>query len=333
MSFRIGIDETVPRAIRRLARKQLRGAVQTLGDGRQSLAERVHHMRTSAKKVRALAQLVRPRVGRPAARVERRLKKVARATSALRDDEMLLATFDALIPGLASEVGSTSLRRARVKLTARLRATIRAFEADHRLPKLAARLRRARRETKLWMLRGKDRGLPVLGLVRGYRSARRTMKQAQQEDSSSAFHRWRKAVKAHGYQLRLFALKLKLLQDTGQQSEALGRLSDLLGHEHDLTVLEQVVGTDRACFPNERDRARLLALIDDRRQTLRSEALVLGAQLFSNRPRAVRRRLREEVREGTSKRWVPSPEDLPLHPRGRARPAQRRSTESHLRAV
>jgi CHAD domain-containing protein len=336
MAFRIGKDEPVPGAIRRRARKQLRAAAEVLGDTKRTLAERIHQMRTSVKRVRALAQLARPHLGRRACRVDWRLKKVARATSALRDDEVLLRTFDALVPGLASEVGSTSLRRARVKLSARLRDTARTFQVERTLPRLAARLRRARRDTKRWWRRGDDHGVPLAGLVHGYRKARRSMKRADEDHNGSAFHRWRKAVKAHGYQLHL--LEEQLSDESRKQIQALERLGGLLGEEHDLTVLQRVVGTDRDCFPVERDRARLQGLIDERRDALRAEARALGESLFAQRPRAVRRRLREEM-DQSSARHAASPgvalpgQRLPRHGRGPGSDAAGPSTGSHLRAV
>lgn len=299
MSFRIRADETVTRAIRRLARKQLREAAHSL-EGELPLGEGIHHLRTSLKKARALAALVRPTVGRRAGRADRRLRKLAALTSDLRDAEVLVKTFDALLGTADTEPTSPSLRRARRGLEMRSRRLARAFAGDETAERLVRDLRRARRQSRRWLPRaaGKRGGWRLVrkGLVVGYRRARRSLERAYEEKSGEAFHGWRKDVKAHRYQFQL--LEDIWPGESTAHVEALERLGEMLGEEHDLTVLEQVVEGDQRCFPHEEDRTRLFELIDRRRYSLRAEVHALGDRLFAEGPRAFGRRLRDELREG-----------------------------------
>jgi CHAD domain-containing protein len=329
MAFRIEGSESVAHAIRRLARKQLRNAVAALNETKHPLTSRVHDVRTSIKKVRALTALARPATGRRARTADRRLQRAAALTSALRDAEVLLETFDSLLPALASESESKSLQRARSALVVRLGDIARSFEIERRIDELEARLRRARRETKRWVPRKSGWRAAREGLVRGYRDARHAMACAYQEDSGRVFHEWRKTVKAHRHRLQLFH---DIWPGDPALIEALDQLGELLGGEHDLGVLEQTVGTDRLVFPEERDRARLMVLIEQRRGVLRARAHPLGERLFMERPRVFRRLLKKELHAGQDdSNRAPSASESAA-PRPRPKPGSP-SRRHHLKAV
>ena len=67
-------------------------------------------------------------------------------------------------------------------------------------------------------------------------------------------------------------------------------LSELLGAEHDLTVLEQRIRAELAC---RRDGdAKLLKLVRRRRKRLRRRALKRGTRLYRRSPKKLVRRLR-----------------------------------------
>ena len=68
------------------------------------------------------------------------------------------------------------------------------------------------------------------------------------------------------------------------------KLSEMLGAEHDLTVLEERVRAELVC---RRDGdALLLELIGRRRKRLRRRALKRGKRLYGRRPKKLVRRLR-----------------------------------------
>jgi CHAD domain-containing protein len=278
-----------------MARAELRDARAVVRAERPPLRDRVHDVRTSIKKVRALTRLVRPAVGRPARRENRRLRKIARAVSGVRDAEVLLTTFD----NLAAELGasrSASLRQARGRLAARLRESARPFRGDDRAyRRLASRLRTARRKVKRWTVPAPDGWRAVIpGFVDGYRQARRAMNAAARSGAGEDFHAWRRAAKAHRH--HVFALEAICPRRLKPRLEDLDRLGDLLGDEHDLDVLEQTIRGEWTCFPDERDCDRVLRLLDRRRRGLRREARAIGARLFAERPSDFGRRARADFR-------------------------------------
>jgi CHAD domain-containing protein len=297
MAFRIKRDESLPQAIRRLARAQLRDGIRALTDEQHVLAERVHEVRTSIKKVRALTKLVRPVAKRPARRAERRLRAVAETLSPMRDAVVLLETYDALLDALppAERRSAALFRRVRDRLAAGLDDAARPFESPRWVAKLESRLRRERRRTKRWgpPRDGHDRRTLGRGIKRGYRSARRAFERAYDRRTSPAFHRWRKAVKVHRHQLQL--LERAWPEQISARSAELDRLGELLGNEHDLALLEEAVPAARGGPSQRQDRAELLGLIALRRDALRAEARPLGERLFAERPRAFGRRIRDRL--------------------------------------
>jgi hypothetical protein len=74
-------------------------------------------------------------------------------------------------------------------------------------------------------------------------------------------------------------------------ARAAHELSDLIGVEHDLAILDERASERRDRFDDERTVAQLGKLIERRRDERWREALSLGAQLFRNKPRKIARPL------------------------------------------
>ena len=79
------------------------------------------------------------------------------------------------------------------------------------------------------------------------------------------------------------------LTELAQEADKMG---ELLGDDHDLAVLHQML-TDHDTPIAEADEAEvLLALIDRRRAELEQDALLLARRFFQDRPREFARRLK-----------------------------------------
>jgi CHAD domain-containing protein len=276
-----------------MARELLQEARAALGDVRRPLGERVHDVRTAMKKVRALDRLVRPAVGGSAREADRRLRKIAHAVSSLRDAEVILKTFDRAVgPSRAALAG------VRSRLAARLRAEVQAFEKEGRSLRLRADLAHERRKVDDWMPEASAWSAIDEGLARGYQRARKAMAAAYRTESGTAFHDWRRMVKTHRHQIA--ALEAIAPSQMKPRLDDLDRLGDLLGDEHDLTVLEAAVQAELGRLPDPHRGDRLLQRIADRRDKLRKRARPLGKVLFAERPAAFRDRARESFRAARS---------------------------------
>jgi CHAD domain-containing protein len=64
-------------------------------------------------------------------------------------------------------------------------------------------------------------------------------------------------------------------------------LSDVLGDDHDLAVLQETVEGQPELMPDEQARHELAELTMRRQEHLRALALTIGQRLYAPRPRAV----------------------------------------------
>lgn len=107
-------------------------------------------------------------------------------------------------------------------------------------------------------------------------------------------HAWRKRVKDLWYHERLLA-PICGPAVRGQAKDA-HRLAGLLGDDHDLGVLRQVLTSDQIAVAV--DLNAVVRLIDHRRAELQSEAIQIGHRVYAEKPKGFRRRLRRSWHAG-----------------------------------
>jgi CHAD domain-containing protein len=244
----------------------------------------VHEYRKSLRRARAVVTLLRPCIGKPAAQgVVRHLQDAFRATSALRDADVLPATLSSLPPVPEDEPAR------------------RAIELGLQLDQI-----RARRETAetlarcLPSLRALPAALDVLlspefsaheierGLARSRRRERRALERARQTGSDEDLHEWRKRVKEVRYQVELLASSGTA--ELKKRETSLGNLARELGSVTDLTLLSRHIER------RQREGAvpPATALLDRIRQSAHGrsrEILERGEQLFENNPKLFARQV------------------------------------------
>jgi CHAD domain-containing protein len=173
-----------------------------------------------------------------------------------------------------------------------------AGDVQERLAKFRTRMREARARVDDWQLPCTDESahdfdLLGPGLAKTYKRGRKAMQRAYKEPSVEAFHDWRKRTKYLGYHLRLLQPAWpKLLK---AQRQAVKELQSLLGDDHDLAVLAELLRTLRknGQQASASSEAELALNSEMRRQSelLRRRARGLGKIIYVERPKALRRRL------------------------------------------
>ena len=91
------------------------------------------------------------------------------------------------------------------------------------------------------------------GFRRAYRRGRKAMRALDHAPSDEGFHEWRKRVKDHRYHLELLR-DLWPAQMKARRGEVKA-LGELLGDEHDLTVLRATLSAERQPFRRRRRSA------------------------------------------------------------------------------
>lgn len=284
LPYCLNTKNEVSAEVRRAADEQLCKALDELLDDRLSTGDKVHQVRKRLKKTRALLRLVRPVFEASYAQENVYFRDAGRLLSESRDADVRVQTIQALEPDIALEraVVAAALRSSR---HSRRRSAV---VAKTRFEEVRSRLQVGVERVKDWRI-SKD-GFDALadGLKKTYRRARKARHAAYASGEPELFHDWRKRVKYHRYHVRL--LRAAWPKVFGARRDELKRLSDLLGDDHDLTMLAE----SAEVFADELDQDRYGTLIEltcRKQRTLRGQAEPLGTKLFTEKPKRYVRRV------------------------------------------
>lgn len=257
----------------------------------------VHDSRKAIKRSRGLLRLVRDSMDRATYReLNRGLRDAARALAGLRDATIRLETFDANRDLFSDRVARGVLTLARECLASDFAAAYPEGNIDQAvIPEIHAAIGSARR-----VLAGWEAGLSARypngggaqeelvciarGLSRVYRRGRNGMRASSASGDFKEFHEWRKRVKYLRYQLEHLG---PLSPDAiGEMTARLRQVDECLGDAHDLWVLGNFIEAHAACCPDREQREIFVGLTDKRRRDLDARALLLGAPLYAEKPKA-----------------------------------------------
>jgi CHAD domain-containing protein len=256
-------------------------------DRRRLTDEGVHSVRKNLRRARAMLRMLRASIGKSAYRRENGLlRDCARRLSLLRDSRALLDTammLRARIRSADEHTGVTSLETLlrRDHALARRKLTRDGAAIDV----MRDALRSSYRRSADWRPRhGADS--PVQGVMRVYSRGRAAQERAQSHRTATNLHELRKQTKFLFHQLEaLEPLQPDLITRLAKRSH---RLADLLGDDHNLTVLRTRVTHS----PLERhDRVRLQRIIDHERAKLDRTALARARRMYRQSPAAFAARL------------------------------------------
>jgi CHAD domain-containing protein len=275
--------------LERIARDQLDQALRGLEDPKVDRQEAIHEARKCGKRLRALLRLARAGIGDDVYRRENAaIGDAARSVSGLRDAEARLETFKRLQARFADEVDWRRLVGVRRALAAGREQLADDGTMPQRIAAFGKELRAVRDRLPSWPLA--DLGFDDLapGFKRSYRRGRKAMRAIDADPSNERFHEWRKRAKDHRYHLELLR-DLWPAQIKARRAEVRA-LGDMLGDEHDLSVLRATLQAEGERFG---DGAGLLLYLAGRQQAeLRAQMWPLGRRLFAEPPKALVRRYR-----------------------------------------
>lgn len=267
----IGVHEPLGPALARIAA----GQFDRITAGLRMNPDRdaaVHEARKALKRLRALLRLVRDHLGEGVFREEDVvLRDLGRRLAAARDARTCIDTLHALVPDRCEVLeerladdhrAASALLLTDTDLMAQLLTT--------------AKCARERWVTRLPGLVRDEFAAISPGLRRTYRRGRKRMGRALDRPTDEAFHEWRKEVKHLRYQMESLR-PIDPLAFSGVIA-ALDSLGEVLGTEHDHTVLGWVVGREGS---HGGEAARVLELLQARKAELRTSAVPLAKRVYS----------------------------------------------------
>jgi CHAD domain-containing protein len=293
MSYKFRPDEPLSAGFRRSAREQLDEALGELREGiNEDPVGAVHSARKAIKKERSLLRLARGTMSPSERKRENAaLRNAAQHLSGRRDADVMFATLDELSDRFAGQLPLSTFEAIRQQLEATHQSASETSSSDARaIQELAG----VRMRVDGWKLSTGGWKAIDSGLLQAYKRGRKSFRQAGATRSADDLHAWRKCVKDLWYQERLLAPGCGPTV-AGQAKDA-HRVADLLGDDHDLSLLREALTAPTMAAPVDTDA--VIELIDHRRAELQTEALQIGERIYAEKSKAFRRRMRRSWRAG-----------------------------------
>ncbi|MEJ2469991.1 MAG: CHAD domain-containing protein [Desulfuromonadales bacterium] len=290
MGYRIERQDPPAEAIRRMACEQIDKAIDEIHDSDLDRHETVHQVRKRCKKLRGLVRLVRPCMEEVYQHENAWYRDSARALSNIRDAHALIECCEDLLQRFDRTFAPATFAELYQKLILyRDRSAATVANVEERLQVFLDRMKEGRARLKAWPL--KEEGFDLLqdGLNKTYGRGRRAMTSAYESTTVAAFHEWRKRVKYHWYHARILENVWPDLMSSYRHT--LKQLSDDLGDDHDLAVLQQTLIDDPQSFGTDEMIAAFTALARQRQEELRSHARPLGARIYAETPNRFGKRI------------------------------------------
>lgn len=280
MGFRFEItDRSIQSGLRRIASEQTEAMLRTPGIPDRDIAATLHDLRRRARKLRGLLRLVRP--GLPAYKSENAiLRDAARQLSHRRDAMVMIETYDSLTDHFASEIDRTAFGPLRAGLTRRVQSL--SGDPREEMSEYLEVMTQLHERCRCWKIDGKGRKVLEAGLRLNLDQARDALRAVEAEPSPDALHALRKRAKDHRSQMRL--LRPVWTNMMSARADEANRLSDLLGHHHDLAVLSFQIRSEDL-LKSEGARSAFLGLATRRQTEIEAEALPLARRLFGVSPK------------------------------------------------
>ena len=297
--------EPVGAALRRMACEQLEVARAgfAIDASLDEVHLNVHAARKATKRARALLRLVRPLLGDEVYRNENAvIRDQSRRLAPMRSAAVTQNTLQELIDNNAGGIPVRILTAVRDEMSRRATSLLEEFqaggdEAAAARTSLATAAARISRWTGLDGLDDQAAMTELLhGLRRSYTAGQDHMRAARKAVDPDEFHEWRKDVNHLRYQLE--ALSPRLPPAIAGLDSQFDRLAALLGDEHDLADLANLIEEEPSLLPAPVHLAQLLEAIDKRRSDLQRSAMKVGKKLYSERADKFVGRLERHWRSG-----------------------------------
>ncbi len=299
-TFSLKHGEALEDGIHRIFAEQLSLAIYELSNTQGSLDTAVHEARKCIKRTRSLLRLVRSAIPKIYLCENRRLQKVGRSLSELRDAQALLDTLSDLkkpedTDGHGDSQSHDKFEAACELLRNRKQQVTESLRDNGDLQRAIDQLSEARDTLQTSSLQKVDFELIVRRLALVIKRGKKAYARAYDDPTADNFHDFRKRAKDLRYQLGVLS---NLWPDVfeGYVSSA-KELEQTLGDDHNLAVLTDVVNEHKT--PDEEEQA-LQKRIGKKQAQLREKANCLGERIYSEPIKAWTSRLQASWKAWTA---------------------------------
>jgi len=227
----------------------------------------VHEIRKSLKKIRSYLRLIKEHINFQEENTY--FRDMGLKISDIRDISSSIEALEALktsksqhLPGITFANILNHLSEVRNQL-ARL-----TFEDENVLSVIEINLKEKFAQVNEWDF---DTGDLEAHLNHTILQVRNASIQAKKERKAEDFHEWRKKVKNLRYQVDV--LGGSVLPINEPLVESLHQLSDVIGWDHDLVILETLIIGKKNLFKNKTEQERFFKLLNQRKSELKKQAI------------------------------------------------------------
>ncbi len=268
-------DDSLAAGTQRILEMQLVAALEYLKFPPERRDEGIHECRKCLKYARALLRLVAE--GMPK-RVFRKwnstLRDAARCISELRDAKAIMECLDTLAAGADAVLCRAALAKRAGDATVPAEAA-----AEKAFLLISGRLTTPHDSG---LGRGREGHVLRAGLRRSYAQGRRAMLRMRRKGGIESVHEWRKRAKDLRYQMAM--LRPAWPAACGAYEGELHRLTDCLGHMHDVCLVETALAALPPGTLSEEALSAVKASAARSVEAAASGALSLGARIYSDKP-------------------------------------------------
>ena len=289
MTYHLEPSRPLVDEVRNVASDQIGRALDSLENADRDLEDSVHDVRKRMKKLRGLLRLVRPGLGSTYKVENEVFRDTARLFSDVRDAQVLRETLDKLADHASGDQADEMLSPVRDWADERRHDVLAEKGLGNRLDDAGQRLEQARGRVGDWKIDCPPGAAIHGGLKKTYKRARKGFHDAQERPDPERLHEWRKRVKYHWYHCHLLREAWPEVMEA--RADALDDLGDLLGDDHDLVVLSEVLRENATGEVPQSSIRFAIELATDQRQGLRRRAFALAPRLMVERKGALARRL------------------------------------------
>jgi len=241
--------------------------------------ETVHTARKALKKARAGLRLLRPMLDDEEYQTHNiALRDAGRCLSPLRDARILLTAIDSLAESGVGKQAQPAIEKL-LKLMRRRLSAERHKVIQPEVLRRCVNLIKASRDGLAWQVLAASTDALNRGFLQIYRKTRKAFRRAREENTTQTMHEWRKQTKY----LRAAAATLRTSEnhELHRTEKSADEISDWLGDDHDLAVLDDLV-RERV---SSGDSEQLRQFIEARRTKLQHKAFTAGEELLAKKPK------------------------------------------------
>jgi hypothetical protein len=289
MAYRLKADRPVKSEVRRVARVQLRRAIDELASSPNCVMDATPHLaRPRIKKALAAFHLLEPAREQRARRTTDRLERAARLLAEVADAEALAATFTTLAEQYEKELSPTVVGAIHIRLEHRRHRALRKASIEGTIAAAAALLDRERKRALRWRFAQSGHRALAPQLRQSLRAAQGARATAAKRPSMRHFHAWRSRVKTLWLQVRL--IETRCGGTLAFIEKQLAALDDCLGEYHNCGLLANVFA--HGWLASREDTTGFLHLIRRHQAALRDRASHLSRAVHREKPAAFIHRVR-----------------------------------------